>query len=132
MRVVLDANVAIAAVAAHGLCEATMELALEHHDVILCEGIIAEIEDKLRHKLNVPAPVIAEFLGFLRDHSAIVEPAPVDPSACRDPGDLMVLGLVAPAAADAILTGDHDLLALGTFAGASILSPRAFWEACRA
>ena len=132
MRVVLDANVAIAAVAAHGLCEATVELAFERHQVVLGAGILGEIEGKLLAKLKVPPPVVAEFLAFLRDHSLLVDPVPVDPAACRDPADLMVLGLVAPGQADVILTGDKDLLDIGTFAGARILSPRAFWEANKA
>ena len=33
MRVVVDANVAIAAVAARGLCEAVFELCLERHEM---------------------------------------------------------------------------------------------------
>lgn len=44
MRVVIDSNVAIAAVAVRGLCEAVLEFCLEHHHLILGEGILREIE----------------------------------------------------------------------------------------
>ena len=44
MRVIIDSNVAIAAVAARGLCEAVLELCLEHHHLIIGEGILREIE----------------------------------------------------------------------------------------
>jgi predicted nucleic acid-binding protein len=40
----------------------------------------------------------------------------------------MVLGLVLPGDSQAIVTGDKDLLVLESFKGASIMTPRAFWE----
>ncbi|NCP10224.1 MAG: putative toxin-antitoxin system toxin component, PIN family [Deltaproteobacteria bacterium CG_4_8_14_3_um_filter_51_11] len=128
MIVVIDANVAIAAVAARGLCEAVMELCLEHHEIVLCEGILTEIEEKLRDKIGVPSPIMAEYLQILRNNSSALEPEAVNPDACRDPKDLMILGLVKPGHVRAIITGDKDLLVLKEYAGAKILSPRAFWE----
>jgi predicted nucleic acid-binding protein len=40
----------------------------------------------------------------------------------------MVLGLVSPGDVQAIVTGDKDLLVLGNFKDAPIMTPRAFWE----
>jgi predicted nucleic acid-binding protein len=40
----------------------------------------------------------------------------------------MVPGLVSPGEAEAIVAGDKDLLVLGAFKGAAIMTPRAFWE----
>lgn len=128
MRVILDANVIIAAAASRGLCEAVMELCLERHELILCEDILREVEEKLRSKLKVPAPIIADYLRVLRSNAHVLEPETVDPGVCRDPGDLMVLGLVAPGRAEAIITGDNDLLVIGEFRQAQVLSPRAFWD----
>lgn len=48
MRVILDANLLIAAVATRGLCEAMVELCLERHSLIAGGGILAEVEGKLR------------------------------------------------------------------------------------
>jgi putative PIN family toxin of toxin-antitoxin system len=131
MRVILDSNVFIAAVASRGLCEAVLELCLERHSLISGEGILGEVDDKLRTKLKVPARVAAEYMKFHRQNVELVKPEKVDPKACRDPDDLMVLGLVSPGKAQAIVTGDKDLLALETFKGASIMTPRAFWEYCQ-
>jgi uncharacterized protein len=128
MRVILDANVVIAAVASRGLCEAILELCLEHHQLILCEGILDEIEEKLRIKIKVSAPVIAEYLKILRNNAQILEPEKVEKGICRDPDDLMILGLVAPGNADAIVTGDKDLLVIKEFKKARIITPRGFWE----
>jgi len=42
---------------------------------------------------------------------------------CRDPKDNMFLECAAIAKADAIVAGDKDLLVLGSYAGARILTP---------
>lgn len=131
MRVILDANVAIAAAASRGLCEAILELCLEHHNLILCEGILGEIEEKLRINLKVSPPVIADYLKVLRNNSTVLEPEHVEKAICRDPDDLMILGLVSPKNADAIVTGDKDLLVIKEYKRARIMTPRTFWESNR-
>ncbi|MFH0908822.1 MAG: putative toxin-antitoxin system toxin component, PIN family [bacterium] len=131
MRVILDANVAIAAVASRGLCEAILELCLEHHHLILCEGILEEIEEKLRIKIKVSPPVIAQYLKVLRNNAEILEPEEVKKAICRDPDDLMILGLVAPGNAEAIVTGDKNLLVIKEYGGSRIMTPRSFWESSK-
>jgi putative PIN family toxin of toxin-antitoxin system len=128
MRVVLDSKIFIAAVASRGLCQAVVELCFEQHRLIAGEEILEEVADKLRTKIKVPSRVVAEYLKFLRQNVEIVRPEKLDPRTCRDPDDLMVLGLVEPGDAKAIVTGDNDLLVLGAFKSASIMTPRAFWE----
>lgn len=128
MRVIIDANVAIAGAGSRGLCEAIMELCLEHHRIVLCEGILKEIEEKLKLKLKVPPTIVAEYVKVLRNSAEIVVPEHVDKGICRDPNDLMVLGLVYPGNADVIVTGDKDLLVITEYKGARILNPRSFWE----
>jgi len=131
MRVILDANVVIAAAASRGVCEAILELCLERHHLVLCEGILKEIEEKLSLKIEVSAPVIAEYLKILRNHAQILEPEEVEKAICRDPDDLMILGLVAPGTADAIVTEDKDLLVIKEYKKARIMTPRSFWESNR-
>ncbi len=131
MRVVNDSNVAIAAAASRGLCEAIMELCLEHHHLVLCEGILKEIDGKLRTKLKIPPPIAAEYLKILRSHSQILRPERVAKDLCRDPNDLMILGLVVPGDVEAIVTGDKDLLVIKKYKTARIMSPRDFWESSK-
>jgi putative PIN family toxin of toxin-antitoxin system len=128
MRVVIDANVAIAAVASRGLCEAIFELCLEHHQIVTCKARNSEIETKLVSKLKFPKLLVAEFMAVLKDNALSLEPEKIDKSACRDPNDLMILGLVRPGQVDAIITGDKDLLVLEKYNGARIVTPRDFWE----
>ncbi|MFM9058396.1 MAG: putative toxin-antitoxin system toxin component, PIN family [Planctomycetaceae bacterium] len=128
MRVVLDANVVIAAVASRGLCEAVVELCLERHQAVTCKGLLAEVSRKLVGKLRLPRAMAEEYVGFLRGNAEVVEPVPVKAGTCRDPADEMVLGLIEPGRVDVIVTGDKDLLVVRRFGAAHIVTPRRFWE----
>ncbi|RME91018.1 MAG: putative toxin-antitoxin system toxin component, PIN family [Verrucomicrobia bacterium] len=132
MRVVLDANVLVAAFAARGLCAAVFETCLAGHELILSEALLAETRRSLRDKLKLPAGLADEVMRLLRENSRLVAPAPVSPEVCRDPDDLHVLGLAEAAQADCLVTGDQDLLVLGRHKGCLILSPRQFAEHLRA
>ena len=128
MKVVLDTNVVLAAFAARGLCEAVVAVCLDRHDVLLSEPILAEVDEHLRGKFKLPAARAREIVGFLREHAVVVVPVDVPADACRDADDLAVLGTVAAAEADCLVTGDNDLLTLGSFRDAAIISPREFYD----
>jgi uncharacterized protein len=68
---------------------------------------------------------------FLSDLAAVAEWAAITGAvrACRDPDDDKFLETAISGAADCIITGDRDLLALDPFEGVTILSPRDFLEA---
>lgn len=131
MKVILDANVLIAAAASRGLCEAVVELCLERHQLVLCEAILSEVNEKLCRKTKVPHAIVAEYLKVFRTNAQLLEPEAVAEGTCRDPKDLMILGLVAPGNARAIVTGDKDLLVLKAYKNARIMLPRAFWESSK-
>jgi putative PIN family toxin of toxin-antitoxin system len=58
---------------------------------------------------------------------------PIDPvTACRDPKDDKFLSLGCAGHADAIVTGDNDLLTLNPFRGVAILTPQGFVDRFRA
>ena len=52
----------------------------------------------------------------------------IPPAELRDPDDVHVLACAAAAEADAIVTGDKDLLSLKSFAGIPILTVREVLE----
>jgi len=126
MKIVLDANVIIAAFAARGLCESIMEVCLSEHEVMLCDDLLDEIRRNLRLKIKLPAMTLNEIDEFLREHGVMANPAPLHPDVCRDPEDVKVLGLAVASGADYIVTGDKDLLDLKKFQGIPILTPRSF------
>jgi len=131
MRVVLDANVVIAAFAARGLCESVLELCLSDHELVVSEHLLAEVERNLIRKVKLPVAVAADIVALLRRQGTLFEPVRVSADACRDEDDLPVLGVAATAGADCIVTGDKDLLVLGQFRNVPIHSPRAFADALR-
>lgn len=128
MKVVLDANVLIAAFAARGLCEALLECCMEFHEIILGDSILDEVEKKLVQKVKLPAEIARGIRLFLADQANLVEPLSLPASICRDPDDLKVLGLVPASGADVLVTGDQDLLVLKHFESSRIMTPRQFWE----
>ena len=126
MKVLLDANVVVAAFAAHGLCEAIFEVCLDAHDLIISEELIVEIDKNLRKKIKLPSSTVSSIIGLLRENSLPYAPDPVETGACRDPKDLHILGLAEAAGASCIVTGDKDLLVLKKFKRCRIVTPRQF------
>jgi predicted nucleic acid-binding protein len=62
-------------------------------------------------------------LGELRRLAEIIDPPPLPAPVSRDPSDDAVLALAAASQADMIITGDADLLTLGSHAGIPIIDP---------
>ncbi len=126
MKIVLDANVIIAAFAARGLCESIMEVCLSEHKIVLSDDLLDEILRNLRLKIKLPTNIVDNIGEFLIEHSNISIPVPLASDVCRDPDDIKILGLAIASNADYIVTGDKDLLVLKSFQGIPILNPRSF------
>lgn len=126
MKIVLDANVIIAAFATRGLCESIMEVCLSEHDIALGDDLLDEILRNLWHKIKLPPDVVDNIGVLLREHSNILIPLPLASNVCRDPDDVKILGLAVASNADYIVTGDKDLLVLKSFQGIPILNPRSY------
>ncbi len=128
MILVLDTNVLFAAVATRGRCSDLLEACLATHHVVVSQPILNELQRHLIGKLKLSQSEVADYIELLSRHR-IVQPVAVDPDACRDPNDLMILGTAVAAGADMIVSGDQDLLVLQTFRDIRILSPRDAYEA---
>lgn len=128
MRIVLDANVVVAAFAARGLCESLFEFCLGSHEILLSDGLLKEIRRNLAKKVKLDRRTIAEIERLLRENGAILEPAAVADDVCRDADDLHVLGLAKTGRANYLVTGDDDLLTLKRFGRCRIVTPRQFWS----
>ena len=126
MRIVLDANVIVAAFAARGLCESVMEVCLSEHEIVLSDELLDEILENLLQKIKLPSGVVDGIGELLREQANMLNPIPIAQGVCRDPDDIKVLSLAVASKADYIVTGDKDLLVLKKFEGIPILSPRSF------
>ena len=127
MRVVLDANVVIAAFASHGLCDEIFEICVENHEIIWSEHLLEEIRMGFTRKLKMPKSLVENDLLLIKSSGRLEVPVQVPRHSCRDQKGLPVLGLAAATGADFIITGDEDLLVLKKFKKTSIVSPRGFW-----
>lgn len=128
MRVVLDTNVLLAAVATHGLCEALVTLIFRDHTVILSEHILAEFAEHYQGKFNATREQAEAAVDVLRSGSDLVTPAAVPRDVLVDLDDLPVLGTAVAGRADCIVTGNRELLAIKRFDTIPLLSPRDFYE----
>jgi len=131
MKIVLDANIMVAAFAARGLCESLFELCLSNYQILWSEPLLEEIRRNLSKKIKLDQQTIMGIDRLLRENGVIMEPAVVSPDVCRDASDLHVLGLAETGQADYLITGDEDLLVLGHFGSCKIVTPRHFWSLLR-
>jgi uncharacterized protein len=81
--------------------------------------------EKLRKRLEQRCQSAREIISRFRAAALIVEgPLMPVPSVLRDPDDIHVLACAIGASANAIVTGDNDLLSMKTFEGIPILTVR--------
>src|SRR5210317_1516172 len=103
MRIVLDANVIIAAFAARGLCESIMEVCLSDHKLLLCDELLEEILRNLRLKIKLSDKIVDNISDLLMEQASMIDPVPLSPDICRDPDDVKILGLAVAANANYIV-----------------------------
>lgn len=81
--------------------------------MVICEQLLDEVERALASKYftqRVTAEERIAYLSLIRTIGA-AHPDPLDPPpVLRDPADDNLVALAASSRADAIVTGDHDLL----------------------
>ena len=128
MRLVLDANVLIAAFVARGVCAELLEHCVREHEPVTSVAILEEVRRNLVAKIKVAPSQADQTVNLLRTRLQVVEPVDLGAQVCRDPDDDVVLGTAMAGRCDAIVTGDRDLLDLGTHQDIAIVSPRGFWS----
>jgi len=127
VRVVLDSNVLVAALATRGACAELFARVLAVHEYAVDDNLKGEVVRVLRDKFRVPDARIAEVVALIESTAVSVVAPVLDAPACRDPDDDRVLALALAFAADVLVTGDDDLLVLHPWRGIPIVRPRDFW-----
>jgi len=131
MRVFLDTNVLVSAVATRGLCADVLREVLKSHRLIISLGLLSELERALRQKIRVPEELINEFIVLIQQESVLSAPGKSPTIALRDRDDLEIPSAALTGKSDMFITGDMELLKLGKFQNLEIVSPRAFWDRLR-
>lgn len=128
MRVLLDTNVIVSAVAARGLCADVFRAVLAAHELVTCGQVLQEVRRILGIKFGVPEPLIEEYLELLGQDAILAEPGDLPDLPIRDRDDAAIVAAAIAAQAEVLVTGDHELQGLKNAGKVRILSPRAFWE----
>ena len=131
MKVALDTNVLVSAVATRGLCADVLQVILAEHELVLGETVLRELRRVLRQKIRMSAAMTDEVEAFLRRHAVIVAEAPPLRLRLRDRTDLPVLAEAVAGDAEVLVTGDRDLHETPAGMPLPILTPREFWERLR-
>lgn len=127
MRIFLDTNVLAAALATRGLCAELFEVALQSHELLVSESVLAELERILPEKLGHSELVTKGFIALLKAEALLVATEHVAPSL-PDPDDEPIVASALAGNADVFVTGDKALLELDSIEGMSLRSPRQLWE----
>jgi putative PIN family toxin of toxin-antitoxin system len=127
MRLVLDTNVLIAALLVPGTCRELVRKRCHSHELCASPAMLDELAETIRTKLGEKPEDIPLFAAYAQ-RVQIVDAPPLPARVSRDPDDDAVLAAAVAAQADAIITGDKDLLVLGKHGGIQILSPRQFLD----
>ncbi|HEV7925581.1 MAG TPA: putative toxin-antitoxin system toxin component, PIN family [Verrucomicrobiae bacterium] len=131
MKLVVDINVLVSGSLWRGNPSRLVDALLDGSATLCASApVLAEFEEviqraKFRARLEQKGRSAQEIISRFRAAAQVVEgPSIPVPSTLRDPDDIHVLACAMGACADAIVTGDNDLLAMETFEGISILSVR--------
>ncbi len=124
MKVVVDANVIVSALATRGLCCELLADLQRSHEVVLAECVLREVERVLTDKFRAPPALVAERLAWLRAQCTVAADAVVIGTWSRDADDDRVIAVAIEVGAVAIVTGDADLLILGVVQQVVMVAPR--------
>ncbi len=134
LRAVLDTNIIISALFWKGLPRVVFDAALDKlYFSLSSEALTTEVHRTLSYpkfaqqianvELNIEQ-LVAQYLAT----AIVVLPADIPPDAVRDPKDRMVLACAVGGKADFIISGDKDLLILGSYDNIPILSSAQFLQ----
>ena len=132
MKVFLDTNVLVSAMATRGLCSDVLREVLTSHQLVVSAALFTELKRVLRQKLRIPAELINEAIEILQQDAYFSAASTFPDVEIRDKDDLMILSSALNGNADLLVTGDKELLDLGKVEAMEIVSPRGFWEKVQA
>jgi uncharacterized protein len=129
VRIVVDTNVIVSAFLWGGTPRRLLDaVEAQLFEVFSSRALIAELEDvlsrgkfgeQLRQTRFTPAYLLARYTQL----ATLISPAEIAVPELRDPDDAAVLACALAARAGAIVSGDKDLRALGSYRGIPVLSP---------
>jgi len=130
-RFVFDTNVIVSALLCHDSVPArAFFLALQQGTVLISADLVRELSNVLGRRKFRRYITLEERDRFLVALVQACELVDINRrvKVCRDPRDDHILELALNGQASSIITGDRDLLTLGSFHGTEIVTPRQFLQ----
>jgi len=128
MRVFLDTNVLVSAVATRGLCADVLREIFVSHQLVISVPLITELKRILFTKIGVPRKIISDFIEVLTQDCLLSENTEVINIDIKDRDDILILSTAINGKVELFVTGDKELLELGKIQSMRIVTPREFWE----
>ena len=114
----LPARILLAALAVDFVCISS--------DAIVSEVLTVLARDRIRRRYTLDPVTIARVQHFLQSDAVRVPITTVVQGVASHAQDDLILATAISAQADYLVTGDRELLALGQYQGAQIVTPRDF------
>ena len=130
MRIALDTNVIVSALATRGLCADLSQAVLAEHDLVVGETVLSELRRLLTRKLRVPSATVDAVEAFVRRQAVVTAAAASGASDELDAGDMAVVEEAVAGGVDVLVTGDQELLKAPNLP-VKTASPRQLWELIR-
>jgi len=131
MKVFLDTNVLVSAMATRGLCADVLREVLTSHQLVVSAPLFNELKRVLREKFLIPGELIDDAIEILQQDAHFATPSTLSSVKIRDKNDLIILSSALNGNADLLVTGDKELIVLGKIEDMEIVSPRGFWKRIR-
>lgn len=128
MRFVLDTNVVVSAVVWGGLPFRLLQAATDGDiELYTSPALLAELRtvlsrEHLASRLARQQASVDEAIRFYGDLAISVSPLAVPRAVPRDADDDQVIAAAVAAGAETIVTGDADLLSMGSYQGIAIIT----------
>jgi len=129
MKLVIDANIIVAAYATDGIIRKQWLFGFDEHEIVISPEIFIEIERSLRQKLfDLNVLEIAGILHDILDRCTLIRTTEEYHGDIADESDRALVDVAITSQADHIITGEHALPGMKSIAGVSVVSLAAFME----
>lgn len=127
MVIVVDTNVFVSAIGFGGKPEKVIDLVMAKRISGLASArTLLELRTALKEKLGFNEPELGRITALINKKFSVIQTDEIDIKTSRDPKDSHILAVTHLAKIDYIISGDKDLLSLGTYNEVPIIGPAEF------
>lgn len=128
MRVVVDTNVLVSGIFFAGTPGRILDASIDGQFELVASPEILEEYLRVVERLERQFPLLdaRPILDLVVRGCHLVDPTPIDPSACDDPDDLKFLACALAGSSPCIISGDRALLRASGYSGIEVMTPRTF------